>query len=193
VLEGKEVQAVSTPGGFVFLTEGTVRKAKDEDELAAVLAHEIAHVSLKHGIGAIKAATRQKSIAILGESALQIGAAAAQGSGKEQLTELTAVFGDAINDITDELLVKGYSRDTELEADDAGAGYLQSSGYARSALSNFLDVLDKSGVGGEGGWGKTHPSPKDRMDNLVEKQLAAGSSPGRDVRGGRFQKAMGGA
>ena len=59
VLEGEQLQAVSAPGGFVFVTEGTVRRAKDEDELAAVLAHEIAHVSLRHGIGAIKAATRR--------------------------------------------------------------------------------------------------------------------------------------
>src|SRR5262245_61776321 len=85
VLEGQEVQAVSTPGGFVFLTEGAVRKAKDEDELAAVLAHEVAHVSLNHGIGAIKAATRKKSFGLLAQGAGEVAqAAASKGNAHQQ-------------------------------------------------------------------------------------------------------------
>jgi predicted Zn-dependent protease len=193
VLEGKEVQAVSAPGGYVFLTEGTISKARDEDELAAVLAHEIAHVSLNHGISAIKAATRQKSFALLAQAGGQIAAAGAGGDAKgQQLAELTAVFGDAIKDITKELLVTGYSRDLEIEADKNAAQYLTSSGYSRGALTTFLSVLEKGGEGGKGGWGTTHPSAKDRMDTLQEEGLAGGTTAGRDVRRERFAGALGG-
>jgi predicted Zn-dependent protease len=184
VLEGQEVQAVSTPGGFVFLTEGAVRKAKDEDELAAVLAHEIAHVSLNHGIGAIKAATRKKSFGLLAQSAGQVAqAAAAKGSARQQdLAQLATVFGDAVQDITGQLLVKGYSRETELEADKKATVYLQSSGYARAALASYLRSL--GGAGGKGGWFATHPSPNDRIQELGD--LATGASPWRPLRADRF-------
>jgi len=194
VLEGKEVQAVSTPGGFVFLTEGTIAKAKDEDELAAVLAHEIAHVSLNHGIGAISAATKKKSIALLMQGVGQTGVAVAGASGDsqtKQLAELAASFGDAIQDITGELLEKGYSRDLEIEADKNAAKYLESSGYSRGALTAYLAVLEKEGEGGQGGWHATHPSPKDRIDTLQEEGLAGGTTAGRDVRRERFVVALG--
>lgn len=195
VLVGDEVQAVSAPGGFVFLTEGTARKAKDEDELAAVLAHEVAHVSLNHGIGAIKAATRQKSFELIAQAAAQ-GAgeyAAARGDARaQQIAELAEVFDDCIADITDELLVKGYSRDTELEADAAAVGYLRSSGYARAALKGYLATLGAAGMGGKGGWGATHPPPTDRIDALAALDLGPAAPPGRDERKGRFLAATGG-
>jgi predicted Zn-dependent protease len=195
VLAGDEVQAVSAPGGFVFLTEGTVRKAKDEDELAAVLAHEVAHVSLNHGIGAIKAATRQKSIEYLAQGMAQGAgeyAAARGGSDAQWVAELADVFDDCVSDITDEILVKGYSRDTELLADAAAVGYLKSSGYARPALKSYLATLASAGMAGKGGWGATHPAPKDRIDELAALDLGPAAPPGRDVRQVRFLVATGG-
>lgn len=189
VVEGDALQAVSTPGGFVFLTEGTVKRAKDEDELASVLAHEIAHVTLNHGIKSIKAATRKQSFALLAQGAGQI-ATQSVGSDSKQLVELTAVFGNAIQDITADLLVKGYSRETELEADKLATTLLQSSGYARGALASYLRNVGKESAGGKGGWLATHPSPDDRIKELAE--LATGSSPGQPVRQQRFAKVLGG-
>ncbi|MBI4601114.1 MAG: M48 family metalloprotease [Planctomycetes bacterium] len=192
VLQGDEVQAVSTPGGFVFLTEGVVRRARDEDELAAVLAHEVAHVSLKHGIGAIKAATRRQALALLvqgvGEGAAQVAGARGDADQK-QLAELAGVFGNAIQDITGELLEKGYSRDLEFEADKEAAKYLASSAYARAALPSYLQVLEKEGAGGKGGWTATHPAPADRISELGD--LVLGDSPGRSTRRQRFLKVLG--
>jgi predicted Zn-dependent protease len=200
VVEGEGLQAVSTPGGFVFLTEGTVRRAKDEDELAGVLAHEIAHVSLDHGIGAIKAATRDRSAALLVKGAGGVAGEAAGDAQTKNLVELTSLFGDAIRDITGDLLVKGYSRDTEFEADATAEKYLQSSGYSRAALVNFLSHVEAEKAGGEGGWFATHPSPADRITNLLEvldapsaaALAASGSSPGRPVRAERFVRTLGG-
>jgi predicted Zn-dependent protease len=199
VIEGKELQAVSAPAGFVFLTEGTVRRAKDEDELASVLAHEVAHVTLKHGIGSIKAATRQQSLVLIASGA---GKVAQQSAGDAQtaqaLGELTAVFDQVISEITENLLVKGYSRDTEIEADKLAVEILKSSGYSRAGLVNYLS--DLQGEGGQGGWAATHPSPNDRIEEIVENAgaqnaaafAAQGVAPGRDVRRTRFAKAMAG-
>jgi predicted Zn-dependent protease len=194
ILEGDELNAVSAPGGFVFLTLGTIRRARNEDELAAVLAHEIAHVSLRHGIEAIQAATRKRSGALLvqgvGESASQV--ARAGGGGREgDLVELTGLFAGAIQDITSELLVKGYSRKSELAADELGAKYLAASNYARSALGTYLSRLEAEG--GKGGWLGTHPPARDRVEALgssIRKDPPAVLSA-LPVRQRRFRAAMG--
>lgn len=191
VLEGQEVQGVSAPGGFVFVTEGAVRAAQDEDELAALLAHEIAHVSLEHGILAVKAATRQKAGVLLGKGAGNT-AAAASGKDAQQLAELTSVFGNVVDEITTELLVNGYGRDLELAADATATTYLRSSGYARSALAAYLRALESHGGGGSGGWGATHPSPSERLNALNAAGLDQPDGvAGRDVRATRFVAMLG--
>jgi len=188
VIEGQELQGVSAPGGYVFISEGAVRRAKDEDELAALLAHEIAHVSLRHGIAAIKDATRQKSFALLAQGVGQTAGEVTSGDTK-QLVELTSVFGDAIRDITSDLLVKGYSRDLEVEADLNAVKYLRSAGYSPGALKSYLSGIGEAG--GKGGWFATHPSPSERIEAIDAGDAPKGSAPGRDVRKARFRKIMG--
>lgn len=189
VLEGDEVQAVSAPGGFIFLTEGTVRRARDEDELAAVLAHEVAHVTLNHGIKSIKGETSKKAILLLMQGAGQAASQATTGDSK-QLVELTSVFGNAIGDVTGTLLNKGYSRDSELEADALAAKLLAASGYARAALASYLRATEAEKPGDGGGWTSTHPRPADRVAQLGE--LGPAAVAGRDVRKQRFAQELGG-
>jgi len=185
VLEGEELQAVSTPGGFVFLTEGTVRRARDEDELASVLAHEVAHVTLNHGIKSIKGETTKKAILLLMQGAGEAATQVTTGESK-QLVELTSVFGNAIGDITGTILTRGYSRESELEADQLATKLLDASGYARSALASYLRATgaEKGGAGKGGGWTSTHPKPEDRIAELGD--LGPAAVVGRDVRKQRF-------
>ena len=194
ILESEEVNAVSTPGGFVFVTLGTVKRAKSEDELAAVLAHEIAHVTLHHGIAAIKSATRKKSAALLVQGAADTAAAASKKNGSGQgpnLVELTGLFASAIQDITSDLLVKGYSRETELDADHVGAKFLKQAGYSRTALASYLQRLGSEA--GKGGWYGTHPTPKDRIAALgdVSKDDTSAVLAGLPARNQRFKAAVG--
>lgn len=195
VVEGDELQAVSAPGGFVFITEGTVTRAKNEDELASVLAHEVAHVTLRHGIGSIKAATRKQAFLLLAQGAAA-GAqdyAGAGGGGQKELLELTAVFGSAIQDITADLLVKGYSRESELAADLLATRILESSRYSRSALRDYLQAVSAAKEGGEGGWFGTHPSPDERVAALDAPGSPADEAEvvaGRSVRKKRFEEAL---
>jgi predicted Zn-dependent protease len=193
VLEGDEVNAVSAPAGFIFLTFGTIKRAANEDELAAVLAHEIAHVSLEHGIKAIKAATWKQSGVLFARGAGKAGAAAAGTQGEEMkaLGELTANFANVVSDITGNLLVKGYGRDDELAADALATVFLKNVGYYRPALPAYLGRL--GAAGGTGGWTATHPSPKDRIDALTK--AVAGDPPavaaGVPVREKRFKAKVG--
>lgn len=188
VLQGEELQAVSAPGGFVFLTEGTVRRAKDEDELAAVLAHEVAHVSLNHGIKSIKGETSKKAILLLMQGAGEAATQATTGESK-QLVELTSVFGSAIGDVTGTLLTKGYSRESELEADQLATRLLEASGYARAALASYLRATEAEKAGGEGGWASTHPKPGDRIAQLGD--LGPANVVGRELRQKRFAQQLG--
>jgi len=55
LLDSDEINAFAAPGGLILVTRGMLRCCENEDELAAVLAHEICHAELKHGLSAIKA------------------------------------------------------------------------------------------------------------------------------------------
>jgi len=194
VLDGAEVNAVSAPGGFVFLTLGTVQRARTEDELAAVLAHEIAHVTLRHGIKSISSATKKKSLALILQGAGRTGAAVAGSQGDAdlaQLTELTTTFAGAVQEIAGDLLTKGYSRESELEADTLGAKFLGGTGYPRAALTSYIKRLGSEG--GSGGWYGTHPKAEDRLESLAALPAdPAQVLTGLAVRTDRFKKVLGG-
>ncbi len=157
LLESDEINALSAPGGYIFITTGLLRKLENEDELAAVLAHEIAHIQAKHGLAAIKKAEKSKGTMMGGEV---VGALNCS-----QVTHvLSAAFEAAVDDIVNTLLIKGYSRDQEFEADKIAQQILKDSGYNTAGLGNALEELNTTQSGG--GWFSTHPSPQDRLNEL---------------------------
>ena len=180
-LDTGDVNAVSAPGGFVFVTRGFLRLIPDEDALAAVLAHEIGHVVKGHGAAAISQANLTSALTLIGKQA-----AASQGGQAVQL--LTSSFGDSIKDITDTLLTKGYSRSQEYDADEYAAELLGRSGYDQQALIAMLRTLEQPGAGG-GGWFATHPAAADRIDEVEGeiKPPTAESAAGRAARTARFK------
>ena len=155
VLESKDINAVSAPGGFVFITTGLLNKLKSEDELAAVLAHEISHIQKQHGLAAIQKAHKSKGKDIGGKivSALTCS---------ELTALLNEAFEAAVDDMVNTLLEKGYSRDQEFEADQIAFGILKNSGYNELGLGSALTEL-KLASASAGGWFSTHPSPEERI------------------------------
>ncbi len=125
VLDDKEVNAVSLPGGFVYVNKGLIEKTANDSELAGVLAHEIGHIVARHSI--------KKLQALQGYSLLRILVAAAPGSGEA---------GNAA-DIAFTQLLLGYSREDELLADQLGARYLKLAGYDPHGMLNFLEKLQE--------------------------------------------------
>jgi predicted Zn-dependent protease len=180
VLDTNEVNALSGPGGFVFITRGLLSKMPDEDALASVLGHEIGHIVLAHGVSAISKANMTQALLILGKEA-------ASSYGNTGVQELTTAFGDSVNDIVSTLLTKGFSRSQEYEADRYSAGLLQKTGYNPSALLTMLDALEKGSQGAAGGWYSTHPAPEKRKSEIASIVKPIAPDAGEKTRAARFK------
>ncbi len=184
LLNSDDINAFATPSGLIFVTRGLVRCCKSEDALAAVLAHEVGHVELRHGMQAIEKAR-------VTEALTTIAAEGAKTLGSQQVAELTRTFEGAITDITNTLINKGYARSQEYEADQASVAILKRVGYDPNGLVEMLTLMKRNLKPGGLDFAKTHPSPDDRIAE-IEKVLPS-YTPVRSPapRQARFQQAMG--
>jgi len=175
ILDSNEINAFATSAGHIFLTRGLINVTKTEDDLASVIAHEIAHIQLKHGIKSIK--TNRITEALFITAAAGIGNAMGM-----DITELSDVFDESVNEIMQTMVNSGYSREQEYEADIAAMYLLAGAGYQPSAILNMLAELDAVHSTGSG-FNKTHPAPRSRIyfvqravnrfeiaDNRLERQ-----------------------
>lgn len=162
--------AVGAPGGFVVITTGLLRALRTEDELAAILAHEVAHVQRGHTLQPVEAARRQEH---LSEGLLR---------GTDPVVH--AFFGKAVEAGTDFVLDRGFGKQNELAADAFAARILGDAGWDPSALRAYLERL--TGRAASGGFFSRHPPAADRARALA----AAPARPAPEVRTARFERAM---
>ncbi len=185
VLDSAEINAFAAPGGLIFVSRGLLRCADSEDGVAAILAHEIAHVAKQHGLKAIKTARFK-------DAGLAIGMAAVEEYGSADLAKVTAAFSGTIDDITSTLVNSGYSRSAEKEADLAAVDILKRAGYDPNALVRMLEVMAGRLQPGGPGFAKTHPDPKDRIASIREALGSGGAPPAAPpARKSRYQAALG--
>jgi predicted Zn-dependent protease len=123
VVDTDDVNAFATPGGFVYISRGLMHYLASEAELAAVLGHEIGHITARHS------AQRQSQSTVAGV----LGAAAAIFTGQPAVGDLANIAGQAV--------ISGYGREQELEADRLGAEYLARTGYDPDAMIRVVRVL----------------------------------------------------
>ncbi|WP_415058607.1 M48 family metalloprotease [Halopseudomonas sp.] len=179
VVDSADINAFALPGGYIFMNRGLMAYLNSEAELAAVLGHEIGHVTARHGV-------RQQSMA-MGSGLL--GQLVTIGTGVQAAGDLSNLLGSA--------LVKGYGRDMELQADGLGAEYLARSGYRPDAVLEVIGVLkdqdtfarEQAAAQGKQvesyhGLFASHPTHDQRLQQVVEQAqaLSTGSSQrvGRD-------------
>jgi predicted Zn-dependent protease len=174
---------MSGPGGFIFISRGFVNKLHDEDELAAVIAHEIAHVARRHGVAAISNANLTEALTIVGNEAIA-------SSGNAAVSQLNSLFNDSVNSVFDALLTKGYSRSQEYEADEYAAHLLKLAGYNPGALGSVLKTLETAAVDQEAGWFKTHPTPEKRIRNLGDAAKDTQPTKTQIARTERFKRSV---
>ncbi|HUU05754.1 MAG TPA: M48 family metalloprotease [Patescibacteria group bacterium] len=174
LLDSDEANAFSAPGGIIFLTRGIVDMTENEDELAAILAHEIQHVAAKDPLKAIKS-QRMKALGTF-------AAGEAIGSSSQVLN----IFQDSIMDISGTLLQKGYSRKQEKNADLGAIELLKATGYDTRALLAMLQKV-KAVEKKKAKAFSAHPSASKRIA-YVEKQLDPGSIKGSSSRLARFKR-----
>jgi predicted Zn-dependent protease len=157
ILDSQEVNAIACPGGIIFVTRGALRRASNEEELAAILAHEVAHVNHKDGLSSIQRARWVEAVSLM-------GAEAAQKLGGADLAKLVSLFQGSVNDVVKTILVKGYSREQEMAADSAALLILPRLGYDPHGLTDYLERIAREQKGGsQKGIFSTHPGMAERV------------------------------
>jgi predicted Zn-dependent protease len=179
ILETSEPNAYACPGGIILVTRGLIKECQNEDELAAVLAHEVAHIAHKDGVKSINKARWTEVLTTAGtEAAKQYGGGVA-GS-------LVSMFESSIDDVFKTLVVNGYSRGAEESADREAVTILTRAGYNPAALAAILGRLNSRGGGG--GIFRSHPLTGQRVDAVKMLTRQGASSPQEQARTKRFQQ-----
>lgn len=184
VLDSDEINAFAAPGGFVFVTRGMLRLCRSEDELAAVLAHEIGHVQHAHALKAIRTSRITSAFTVL-------AAEGARNFGGSDLAQLTDAFEGSISDMTQTLMNSGYARGQEREADRAAVTILTRAGYDPAALVRMLRAMDRDLKPGGLDFAKTHPPPSSRIADLQSILPATAIPAPPPARAARFARAVG--
>jgi predicted Zn-dependent protease len=188
LLASKDVaNGFSGPGGFVMITRAALERCRNEEEVAGILAHEIAHISLRHGEAVIRAGAKWKS----GFSALGQGLAGLAGSESTVNQNFASLLAEVADDFSKQIATEGYGSKFELEADREGTLILYDAGYDGSAIQSYLQAAPGRA---EGTW-STHPEAAVRIKALdaVVKEYGGtfDGGVGKAARDARFAKAMG--
>jgi hypothetical protein len=157
VVNQKEINAFALPGGPMFLNRGMIESSKTEAEMAGVMAHEIAHVALRHGTA--QATKGQK---------FQIGAIAGQILG--------AIVGGAAGSVIAQGSQFGlgayflkYGREYERQADLLGAQIMARAGYDPREMANMFKTIQEQGGRSGPEWLSSHPDPGNRYNAIVKE------------------------
>ena len=174
VLDTEMVNAFAVPGGYIYITRGLLALARNEAEMASVLAHEIGHITARHS-------AERYSHAMMTQL----------GTGILSTAVDSGVLSQALG-LGGQLYLSGYSRKQERQADSLGLRYLTQAGYPAQASAGFLEQLQRykeleaavtgRPVGGEGvaAYFATHPQTEERILTAKEE---AGEEAG--IRGAR--------
>ena len=160
----RSINAFALPGGYVFVNRGAIEAADNEAELAAVMAHELSHVALRHGTNqATKAQAAQAGVGIF-------GALFGGSTGGALLTQLGSFTAGGV-------LLK-YSRSAETQADVMGTQVLYDSGYDPRAMAQFFEKLEQETKGkNPPEFFSDHPSPDHRVERVDEEIDKLGGPP----------------
>ena len=172
VVDDPTVNAFAIPGGFIYVTRGLLAHLTSEAELAAVVGHEIGHVTARH----TAAQMSQQQLIGLG---LAVGSMA-----NAQVAKYASTADQALG-----ILYLKFSRDNESQADELGLRYMRRADYDPRQMPEVFRMLDRLGAASGGGslptWLATHPSPGNRF-TAINGQIAAlpqdfsGTSVNRD-------------
>ena len=167
----REINAFALPGGPMYVNRGMIEVAKDEGEIAGVMAHELSHVMLRHGTAQASKATKyeigQVAGAILGSII---------GGGWGQVVSQGTQFGIGTAFLR-------FSREFERQADIEGTHVMADAGYDPRDMAGMFKTIEKQGGSGGPQWLSDHPNPGNRYDYILkEAQTLRVDNPIRDTR-----------
>lgn len=158
MMKDRQINAFATLGGYIGMNAGLVLTAEREDEVAAVLSHEIAHVTQQHVLRGVERAQRDQIPILLGMLAAVVAAqqAGSNSSGDATMAAITSGMG-----LMQQRQIN-YTRSNESEADRLGIRTLARSGYDVDAMAGFFERMSAAMRGNQGGYStpdflRTHP------------------------------------
>ena len=174
VIPQKEINAFALPGGPMFVNVGTITAASNEAELAAVMAHEMAHVYMQHS--AKQVGKEEKTALVTGI----LGAILGSGGTFGQLAAAGVQFG------AQGIMLK-YSRSDESQADAVGAIIMYKAGYNPQAMADFFKKLASEGGSGPQ-FLSDHPNPGNR-EQAIQQEIAGWPPKKYQTTSAAFQQA----
>jgi len=159
VLDSEEAHAFAAPGGFILITRGLLKLAGNEDMLAALLAHEISHTALGHGLLSLTS----YRMGDLVKYYVMLSAESVQNYNKEAME----LFLAAVHDFVSLISVQGYSQVMEFEADSEAIRMLYEANYRTSALGDFVVALGNSKDEHFQQYSMQHPLTDDRLSRIA--------------------------
>lgn len=182
VLDADEVNAYACPGGLIFVNKGLLKKLQNEDQLAAVLGHEVAHVAQRDGINTIKK-TQWTNLAFYAAGEV------ARNYTSGEASQLVGVFQGVVTDVAKKVIDSGYSQGDEKKADEFGMRYMSVVGYNPAEMVGFMNGM-AAASSGKGGPFSSHPKPEVRV-SLTSKLLASlGEGKTEAIRTQRYKGAV---
>jgi predicted Zn-dependent protease len=170
VVNSSDVNAFALPGGFLYINRGLIEAARTEGELAGVIAHEMAHVALRHGTAQVsKAYAAQLGVGALGQIL---------GGNRNRNSQVWNVIGN----IGLSTLFLKFSRNAEDEADSLGAKMMAQAGYNPVEMANFFDLLGQQrGNSRVAQFLSDHPTPANRSQHIRAEARSLGGGSGRQM------------
>lgn len=160
LVQDKDINAFSLPGGYIYVYDGLVKSSESDDELAGVLAHEVAHAALRHVATLQREQSRMQSVQIplVLLAILTGGATAAMNT-----LQVSSLVGTAVG--------SGWSVKAEQAADYGGFQYLLKSKYDPTGMLTFMERLaqaeQRKPLGFDLGIYRTHPPSQERAESLM--------------------------
>lgn len=162
VLKTDIINAFAAPGGYIFVTEGALNQVQDESELAAIIAHEIGHIQLRHYVKKVGLRSSKGNA----EDGLE---AIFSGGGRAA----TQAFNEAIDETLDILFNTGLqSKKDEFEADYTSVFMLANAGYDPTALKRYFARINQIKTDSMESLENTHPPLPERItqiDQIITK------------------------
>ena len=178
VVASREVNAFALPGGFIFVNAGTLAAARNEGELAGVVAHEILHVALRHG-------TNQASKAYVAKRGLGV-LRSVVGDGED--SDLGRVI-DRVGGVGANMLFLKFGRSAERQSDLGGAHLVAAAGYDPRDMAAFFETLQREGGRRVPEFLSDHPDPGDRIASINEVVPALEVRPNPTRSTAEFERA----
>jgi predicted Zn-dependent protease len=173
LVRDRSINAFALPGGFIGVNLGLIAATNSRDELAAVLGHELSHVTQRHIARSMVNAKRQS---MLGLVAMVLGALAAARARSPDAAQAAIVGGQAA--MTQGML--NFSRDMEREADRIGYGVMTTAGYSPAGVATLFEKLDHASRLNDNGsypYLRSHPLTSERIGEARSRAATAATPP----------------